>query len=217
MEKRSKPSTKTWVILVIVIVALLLSAYSWWTFPAYFYAAMHPGTNPIANPTLQGQIPTVQATPVDIVDWSKTPKSAWLTQEEARSLRGQQNVVNFALLQGGSAKYSATFSMSSATEYGWVLSPNDPSIKTATLENGGSGVDFTTTVSEYHLNLFQPFEEIDDTTETTPLLYMFVVDDKGILRLMTSKWLVRVPLSQVQQSLPRTLAPNPHLSFTISE
>lgn len=207
---------KVFIVGGILYLILLLGGYFWfgiWPHIQYYFI-VGPGTQ-TAQPA---DLPKPLGTPASDTTWDKDNLTTqdWLTQAEARKLRTQTNVVNFALLSNGSAKY-AKYSMplNPKNKYGWHIDTIRDRIVTAGLENSTGVVFQTSDNATYHLNINQPFELLDQRN-TADQVYMFVKEnDKLRLYTTTGPLLVQISLGDAQSMLQEQIKANPNLTFTM--
>lgn len=172
---------------------------------AYWLFFTGPRTR-LSDPVLQTAIPTAigSPTPRVIVDlWSG---HEWLSAADARNLRGQENVINLAFLEDGSAKYSASYSVVYSGEAPWEKAGKPIGVSELSVEV--TSVTLTANGQQYTLNVWQPFVLSQNPTQ------VFVVDATGQLWRAPLAALTLQPLAEVVESLPTMIAPNQNLSFT---
>lgn len=185
-------------LLIVAVIALILWVVYWYV--------LHVGPKgSLTDPALQQSVPTAAPTPTARTITDPWAGHTWLSQTDARALREKPNVVNFALLSDGGARYSATSSISFAAETPWQkFRP----IGVTGLSVTGTGVTFTADAEEYTLNVLEPFAFGKDPTA------IYVVDVQGQVWRASLKDVVLRPIDEVVATLPIGIVPNPNLSFT---
>lgn len=172
---------------------------------AYWLLFSGPRTR-LSDPALQTEIPTAIASPTPRVIIDPWSGHEWFSADEARNLRTQENVINLAYLEDGSAKYSAGFSVVFTGETPWENAGKPFGVSELSVEV--TSVALTAHGQQYTLNVWQPFVLSENSQE------IYVVDATGQLWRAPLADLSLVPLDQVIGDLPAPIAPNPNLSFT---
>jgi len=159
----------------------------------------------LTNPQLQNVIPALVPTPTQRVlvePWDEHP---WLSSEEAVFLRGQENVINFALLDDGGALYSSLVSISFSGQSPWEqvkpFSLSQLSVELTAVQMIFQGKD-------YHLNVWQPFSLFENQA------VVYVVDLDGQIWQANLAELTVLSIQEVVDGLPATVNPNPSLNLT---
>lgn len=187
-----------WVIRLIYVMVLMLSCYN---IGYYIFFAGPPGES--TDPRHQNEIATPAPT---VAEHAATfPWQSWsfLSPAEAMSLRVKANVVNFAILSRGEARYSRDFSLQFVESSPWVRARG---ANIQTLAISGTSVAFTSAGQDYVLNVLQPF--IPETSSQT----VYIVSQKGELWQAELSAVAFIKLNEVR--LPVGILPNGDLSFT---
>jgi hypothetical protein len=152
------------------------------------------------------QLPPVQITPSDhpIVDiWGGYEK---LSQSEARNLQTQENVLNLAILSGGSASYLKGYGVSFNPDNPGSWQEMDQPPGFTNLSIVGTGIQVGADNQTYNLNMYQAFVRAKDPAN------LYLVDKDG--HIWTTLYSKDVVVSLDQVKSPIQIAPNPELSFT---
>ncbi|MCA9372855.1 hypothetical protein KC921_02020 [Candidatus Woesebacteria bacterium] len=190
---------------IVGIVFLVAAIVLWFVIWITYVGPRGQLSNPENQLAVATALPT--ATPTPNAPSSAWENGGWLNPEEARALRQQPNVINFALLgKDDSVKYSKNLSVEfSATGSDWMRAK--PANMTA-LDVNQSSVRMVADGKDYVLNVLQPFVFADQQQ------FVWIVDLQGNLWQILSDNVQLDTLENVTSTLPVGLPPNPQLSFS---
>lgn len=150
--------------------------------------------------------PTAIATPPERTLVDPWANHTWLSQGEAQALRTQQNVINWAILANGSARYSPQTS--------FTFTGKDPWSKTVpyyvkSIGIQGTAVQIEANGFKYYLNAYQPFSFEDEPS------HVYVIDGQGQFWMAEDQKIKEVPITEAFKALVSIIvSPNPNLNLT---
>lgn len=196
---------------------LWVVARAWWLFlgPALILVVLFSGwyynysylrTGAVSQYESPSGLPTAQLIPTDRPRQKAWSNIEWLTVEQAQVLREQDNVLNFAYLNGSSVRYAKDKSIVFSQGDPWKLVSSPPGFTSANVT--GTSVQFTFEGNVYTLNVGQPF-----TSAQYPeviwvfdhLAHVWMVSDDTALQ----------SLSEVAEQSVYRPRPNGNLSLTL--
>lgn len=160
---------------------------------------------PALVPQDRNFLPTSVPTATTAVDTNPWQNEQWLSSDQAKALRYEENVVNLAYLKNGGAFYSVDHSVTAVFTDAWQ---NTKPLGMTELNINGTSVRFNVGGYVYTLNVFQPFV-LDGQPEK-----INVIDPQGHVWQADILAVKIQSLADVKSMLTTTLAPNPNLSFT---